>query len=165
MLQDIKSNPVMVYMKGVPDAPMCGFSNAVVQILKTYGKTSVQQASDCSRCTTCLICWPYANYSCVACIKIHSGICEQTASQQGFVTTRFESLPVLFSSSILAKVNLVNFVENSCIIATGMSIECASLLDSFAAACTEYTALVLSSSFSYVQKSHSAVETSYKTRS
>ena len=24
----------LVYMKGVPDAPMCGFSNAVVQVLK-----------------------------------------------------------------------------------------------------------------------------------
>ncbi|GAQ79091.1 hypothetical protein KFL_000240220 [Klebsormidium nitens] len=34
--EDVKGNPVMVYMKGVPDAPMCGFSRAVVQILKAY---------------------------------------------------------------------------------------------------------------------------------
>ena len=26
-------------MKGVPDAPMCGFSNAVVQVLKAEGAT------------------------------------------------------------------------------------------------------------------------------
>lgn len=34
--QDIKDNPVMVYMKGVPDAPQCGFSAMVVRILKEY---------------------------------------------------------------------------------------------------------------------------------
>ncbi|CAM6121512.1 unnamed protein product [Calypogeia fissa] len=34
--QDIKNNPVMVYMKGVPDAPQCGFSAMVVRILKEY---------------------------------------------------------------------------------------------------------------------------------
>jgi hypothetical protein len=30
---EIDSNKVVVFMKGVPDAPMCGFSNAVVQVL------------------------------------------------------------------------------------------------------------------------------------
>jgi len=35
--QDIKSAKVVVFMKGVPDAPMCGFSNAVVQVMKAEG--------------------------------------------------------------------------------------------------------------------------------
>jgi monothiol glutaredoxin len=34
--QDIEQNPVMVYMKGVPEAPQCGFSAMVVRILKEY---------------------------------------------------------------------------------------------------------------------------------
>lgn len=33
----VKANKVVVFMKGNPDAPRCGFSNAVVQILKTHG--------------------------------------------------------------------------------------------------------------------------------
>ena len=35
--KDIEEHKVVVYMKGVPDAPMCGFSNAVVQVLKAEG--------------------------------------------------------------------------------------------------------------------------------
>ena len=35
--KDIKENKVVVYMKGVPDQPMCGFSNAVVQVMKAEG--------------------------------------------------------------------------------------------------------------------------------
>ena len=31
---------VVVFMKGTPDAPRCGFSNAVVQILKIHGVDS-----------------------------------------------------------------------------------------------------------------------------
>jgi monothiol glutaredoxin len=31
---DIAANPVLLYMKGTPDFPMCGFSAAVVQVLK-----------------------------------------------------------------------------------------------------------------------------------
>ncbi|KAG5673894.1 hypothetical protein PVAND_003897 [Polypedilum vanderplanki] len=31
-----KKNKVVVFMKGVPDAPRCGFSNAVVQILNMH---------------------------------------------------------------------------------------------------------------------------------
>ena len=31
---DIDTNRVMLYMKGTPDAPMCGFSKTVVDILK-----------------------------------------------------------------------------------------------------------------------------------
>lgn len=32
----VKNNKVVVFMKGVPDAPKCGFSNAVVQILRMH---------------------------------------------------------------------------------------------------------------------------------
>jgi len=35
--QDIDADDVVVYMKGVPTAPQCGFSNAVVKILDTQG--------------------------------------------------------------------------------------------------------------------------------
>lgn len=35
--KDISSNRVFLYMKGVPEAPQCGFSNMVVQILDVYG--------------------------------------------------------------------------------------------------------------------------------
>ncbi|XP_078432378.1 glutaredoxin 4 [Wolffia australiana] len=34
--QDIKENPVMIYMKGIPDAPRCGFSALAVRVLKEY---------------------------------------------------------------------------------------------------------------------------------
>ena len=33
---EIKSNKVVVFMKGTPDAPQCGFSAAVCQILKAF---------------------------------------------------------------------------------------------------------------------------------
>ncbi|XP_026493907.1 uncharacterized monothiol glutaredoxin ycf64-like [Vanessa tameamea] len=32
----VKDNKVVVFMKGVPDAPRCGFSNAVVQIMRMH---------------------------------------------------------------------------------------------------------------------------------
>lgn len=35
--QLVKNNKVVVFMKGVPEAPKCGFSNAVVQILRMHG--------------------------------------------------------------------------------------------------------------------------------
>ncbi|XP_057967609.1 monothiol glutaredoxin-S15, mitochondrial [Malania oleifera] len=34
--QDVKDNPVMIYMKGVPDLPRCGFSSLAVRVLKAY---------------------------------------------------------------------------------------------------------------------------------
>ncbi len=34
---DIESAPIILYMKGTKDMPMCGFSNAVVQVLNHYG--------------------------------------------------------------------------------------------------------------------------------
>jgi Glutaredoxin-related protein len=32
----VKKSKVVVFMKGVPEAPRCGFSNAVVQILRMH---------------------------------------------------------------------------------------------------------------------------------
>ena len=37
IIKDIKNNPVILYMKGTQDMPMCGFSNSVVQVLSQYG--------------------------------------------------------------------------------------------------------------------------------
>ena len=34
--KDVKGNKVMLYMKGTPEAPMCGFSARTVDILKQY---------------------------------------------------------------------------------------------------------------------------------
>ena len=34
---DISENPIILYMKGTKEMPMCGFSNQVVQILNHYG--------------------------------------------------------------------------------------------------------------------------------
>ncbi|KAJ7533877.1 hypothetical protein O6H91_13G068900 [Diphasiastrum complanatum] len=34
--KDIKENSVLVYMKGVPEAPQCGFSAMVVRVLQQY---------------------------------------------------------------------------------------------------------------------------------
>ena len=33
---DIKNNKVMLYMKGTPEEPQCGFSAQVISVLKTY---------------------------------------------------------------------------------------------------------------------------------
>lgn len=33
----VNNNKVVVFMKGVPDQPMCGFSNAVIQVLRMHG--------------------------------------------------------------------------------------------------------------------------------
>jgi monothiol glutaredoxin len=35
--QQIQNNPVIVYMKGTPDFPQCGFSSRVVSVLESYG--------------------------------------------------------------------------------------------------------------------------------
>jgi monothiol glutaredoxin len=37
----IASNPVVLYMKGTPQFPQCGFSATVVQILKNCGMTNI----------------------------------------------------------------------------------------------------------------------------
>ena len=35
--EDVAAHKVVVYMKGVPEQPQCGFSNAVVQVMKAEG--------------------------------------------------------------------------------------------------------------------------------
>lgn len=35
----VAKNKVVVFMKGTPEQPQCGFSNAVVQILRMHGVT------------------------------------------------------------------------------------------------------------------------------
>jgi len=35
----VDNAPVVLFMKGVPEQPMCGFSNAVVQIMRMHGVT------------------------------------------------------------------------------------------------------------------------------
>lgn len=35
---DIKNNPIIIYIKGELDAPMCGFSARAIDILKSLGK-------------------------------------------------------------------------------------------------------------------------------
>jgi monothiol glutaredoxin len=35
--KDIKNNKVVIFMKGTPEAPQCGFSGRAVQILQSYG--------------------------------------------------------------------------------------------------------------------------------
>ena len=47
----VKKDKVVVFMKGIPKQPMCGFSNAVVQILQmhgveTYGSYNVLEDED-----------------------------------------------------------------------------------------------------------------------
>ena len=37
IVNDIENTPIMLFMKGTKDAPVCGFSNTVVQILNQYG--------------------------------------------------------------------------------------------------------------------------------
>jgi len=39
--KQVTENPVVLYMKGTPDAPMCGFSAAAVQILEACGADNV----------------------------------------------------------------------------------------------------------------------------
>ena len=37
IINDIDNNPIILYMKGTKEMPICGFSNSVVQILNHYG--------------------------------------------------------------------------------------------------------------------------------
>lgn len=36
--QMVKGNPILVFMKGTPDQPQCGFSSRVAMVLKDHGK-------------------------------------------------------------------------------------------------------------------------------
>ena len=37
IVSNIETNPIILYMKGTKEMPMCGFSNSVVQVLNHYG--------------------------------------------------------------------------------------------------------------------------------
>ena len=37
IISDIDTNPIILYMKGTKEMPMCDFSNSVVQVLNHYG--------------------------------------------------------------------------------------------------------------------------------
>ncbi|MEN8260375.1 MAG: Grx4 family monothiol glutaredoxin [Pseudomonadota bacterium] len=37
--QQVESNPVLLYMKGTPNFPQCGFSGRAVQVLQACGAT------------------------------------------------------------------------------------------------------------------------------
>ena len=37
IINDINNSPIILYMKGTKEMPMCGFSNSVVQVLNHYG--------------------------------------------------------------------------------------------------------------------------------
>lgn len=39
--QQVSSNPVVLYMKGTPQFPQCGFSASAVQILKACGVNNI----------------------------------------------------------------------------------------------------------------------------
>ena len=43
-----RDNPIVLYMKGTPDSPMCGFSAAASAVLSSYGKpyTAVNVLAD-----------------------------------------------------------------------------------------------------------------------
>ena len=34
---DVQSNKILIYMKGTPEVPQCGFSAATVQLFKSFG--------------------------------------------------------------------------------------------------------------------------------
>ena len=36
--KQVSDNPIIIYMKGTPDMPMCGFSSKAVEALKQCGK-------------------------------------------------------------------------------------------------------------------------------
>jgi monothiol glutaredoxin len=37
LIKAVKAKPVVLFMKGTPDSPQCGFSRAVVQVLDIHG--------------------------------------------------------------------------------------------------------------------------------
>jgi monothiol glutaredoxin len=37
--QAVQSHPIVLFMKGTPSFPQCGFSARAVQVLESYGKT------------------------------------------------------------------------------------------------------------------------------
>ena len=43
--EQVTSNPVVLYMKGTPQFPQCGFSATVAQILKLCGPQTMRQVN------------------------------------------------------------------------------------------------------------------------
>lgn len=43
--EQIASHPVLIYMKGTPDFPQCGFSGQAVQILRACGRHDFQHVN------------------------------------------------------------------------------------------------------------------------
>lgn len=60
--EQIKSNDVMLFMKGTPDFPQCGFSGQVVQILNylgvEYGSANVLENGDLREGIKAFSNWP-----------------------------------------------------------------------------------------------------------
>jgi len=58
----IDANPVMLFMKGTPQFPQCGFSSAVVQILDflgvEYGSANVLESDELRQGVKALSDWP-----------------------------------------------------------------------------------------------------------
>lgn len=48
--KDVTSNPVFLYMKGVPAAPQCGFSDLAVKVLTAYGAWLAMQLQHAIAC-------------------------------------------------------------------------------------------------------------------
>ncbi|KAL9239569.1 hypothetical protein vseg_013878 [Gypsophila vaccaria] len=60
--KDIKENPVMIYMKGNPEAPRCGFSALAVRVLKEYhvpfSSRSILEDVELKEAVKAFSCWP-----------------------------------------------------------------------------------------------------------
>ncbi|CAN6886519.1 unnamed protein product, partial [Brassica oleracea] len=59
---DVKENPVMIYMKGVPEAPQCGFSSLAVRVLQQYnvpiGARNILEDQDLKNAVKSFSHWP-----------------------------------------------------------------------------------------------------------
>ncbi|CAH8327420.1 unnamed protein product [Eruca vesicaria subsp. sativa] len=59
---DVKENPVMIYMKGVPEAPQCGFSSLAVRVLQQYsvpiGSRNILEDQDLKNAVKSFSHWP-----------------------------------------------------------------------------------------------------------
>ncbi|NJL97710.1 MAG: Grx4 family monothiol glutaredoxin [Synechococcaceae cyanobacterium RM1_1_27] len=58
----IRQNPILIYMKGTPEMPMCGFSNAVVRTFDqfgyAYGSVNVLEDADVRQGIKAFSNWP-----------------------------------------------------------------------------------------------------------
>ena len=60
--QQLADHPILLYMKGSPDSPMCGFSNQAVQILKqcevAFGTVDILDDEDVRQALKSYSDWP-----------------------------------------------------------------------------------------------------------